>query len=310
MFRPAPYLAVIAILLPVALVVIASALRDETQQAPTWVPTLIVLFMLLYIPLLAVAWLFMRSVRLSISGIAVGRPFQRWREASWHDISRAERRFMFVHIYTHSGASIAFAPRLLMNGNILLTVMLQYLPPRILDGALRMEALDHLRIPETGVTGMLRARARNRWPLGGFSLSFVGVVGAVLAVVSIVEPFLIMKPLSIILCAVAVLVALLGVVIGVWFLQEVIVTQDGMTIIRPWRRSPEEVMWSEVRVLIHSKRWALLRFRLAQTGRTERVVRCIGPGVLRAPEALRMDAFIKQHCLQHGVVAYPRRGLF
>lgn len=294
-YRPAPYLAVIAILLPLLAIGATSALLlNENQQAPTWVP----LLMLLFIPLLAVAWLFTRSVRLSPLGIAVGRPFQRWQEAPWHEITRAERRGMFVHIYTRSGASIAFAPRLLTGGDTLLTIILNHLRPQILDGALRIEALDQMASPEPEMTGMLRARPRNRWPLGGFALSLFGAVGAVVALLTL--PL----PVAIAVCVIGVALVLLGLALALWMLQEVIVTAEGLTIIRPWRRSPEEVLWSEVKVLDHSTHWALLRFR------ADRPVRCIGPALLRTSERIRMNAFINHYCLERGVLNYPHRGLF
>lgn len=294
-FRPAPYLAVVAILLPSAAAGVASALLlNENQQPPIWIP----LLLLLFIPLLTVAWLFMRSVRLSPVGIAVGRPFQRWREAMWHEISRAERRGLYIRIYTTHGDSIAFAPRLLMDGGNLRQIILAHLRPQILDGALRMEALDQLRIPEADMTGILRARPRNRWPISGFSLSLAGVIGAALALVMLPEP------VGLALGVMGALVTLLGVAIALWLLQEVIVTPEGMTIIRPWRRSPDEVMWHEVRVVDHSPHWAFIRFRMGRS------VRCIGPALLRAPERDRMFAFINRYCLRPGVLNFPHKVFF
>src|SRR6185312_4506529 len=170
--RPAPYLEGIAILVPMIALVIASILLlNEKPHAPNWMPLLIlVVILLVFIPLLTVAWLFMRSVRLSPMGISVGRPFQRWHEAMWHEISRAERRGLFIRIYTTHGDSIAFAPRLLMDGGKLRHVILTHLRPQVLDGALRTEALDKLPIPGSDL-GILRARPSNRWPISGFSLS-------------------------------------------------------------------------------------------------------------------------------------------
>jgi hypothetical protein len=294
-YRPAPYLAAIAILLPVIAVGIASALLlNENQQAPIWVPLLVLVF----IPLLAVAWLFLSSVRLSPMGIAVGRPFQRWHEALWHEITRAERHGMFVRIYNSSGDSIAFAPRLLTDGETLITVILNHLRPQILDGALRIEALDQMRAAESDMLGTLRARPRGRWPFGGFMLALAGIAGAVVAF------FLLPLAFAIALCVLGVLVAALGIAIAVWLLQEVILTAESLTIIQPWRRSPEELLWSEVVVLDHSTNWMLLRFRAGRS------LHCIGPALLRAPERDRMLAFITHYCLQRGVLNYPHRGLF
>lgn len=148
------------------------------------------------------------------------------------------------------------------------------------------------------MTGMVRARPRSRWPLSGFSLSLAGVIGAILALLMLPEPF------ALLLCVMGALVALLGIIIALWLLQEVIVTPEGLTIIRPWRRSPDEVMWHEVKVLVHSPHWALLLFRVGRS------VRCIGPSLLRAPERDRMYAFINRYCLRPGVLSYPHKGLF
>lgn len=294
-FRPAPYLAVIAILLPALAAGVASALLlNENEQPPIWIPLLI----LLLIPLLTTAWLFIRSVRISPVGVAVGRPFQRWHEIMWHDIVRAERRGMFVRIHAAHGDRIAFAPRLLMDGGRLRTIVITHLRPQVLDGALRMEALDQMPIPEADITGMLRARPRNRWPLGGFSLSLVGVAVAVVALLLLPLPF------ALALCVAGVVLLLLGIAITLWLLQQVIVSPEGLTIIRPWRRSPIEILWNDVKVLDHSAHWTLLRFRVGHS------VRCIGPSLLRAKERDRMFAFINRYCIQRGVISYPHRWLF
>ncbi|HEX8728548.1 MAG TPA: hypothetical protein VF739_08005 [Ktedonobacterales bacterium] len=294
-YRPAPYLALIAILLPGGLAGLIAALAlNNNQPIPIWAP----LLLLLLIPLLTVAWLLMRSVRLSPTGIAVGRPFQRWREAMWHQIIRAERHGMSVRIYTlwdgvSHGDYIAFTPRLLLDGDQLLKVVLSHLRPQILDGALRMEALDQLPIPEGEMTGSLRARPRNRWPFGALLLALLGAVGGMMAL------WFAPEPLAVILGTLGALAVLIGLAGVIWLRQEVIVTPEGLTIIRPWRRAPDEVLWGQVMVVDHSPHWALLKFRIGRS------VRCIGPGLLRAPERDRMFAFINRYCLQHGVVNYP-----
>lgn len=294
-FRPAPYLAVAAILLPfIAAGSASTLLLNQNRQAPIWVP----LLLLLFIPLLALAWLLMRSVRLSPVGISVGRPFQRWHEAMWHEIVRAEKRGILIRISTSGGDSISFAPRLLMDGDQLLGIILNHLRPQILDGALRQAARDHMPIPEADMTGILRARPRSRWPFSGFLLSLAGVVGAILAVIML--PGL---P-GLLLGVVGALVALAGLAIALWLLQEVILTPEGMTVIRPWQRSPIEVVWNDVKVLDHSIHWALLRFRVGGS------VRCIGPSLLRAPERDRMFAFLKRYCLRPDVLRFPHKWLF
>lgn len=299
-YRPAPFLALTAILLPGALAGLITALLVYNHQpTPIWAPLLI----LLLIPLLTLAVLFTRSVRLSPTGIAVGRPFQRWNEAMWHHIVRAEQHGMSIRIYTSwdgasGGTYISFAPRLLMDGDQLVSTLLGHLRPSILDGALRMEALDQMPLPEGEITGTLRARPRNRWPLGSLALALVGVVGAAAAL------WLAPEPLAASLATVGALVAIVGMFVAVWLRQEVIVTPDALTIIWPWRRAPDEVLWDQVVILDHSRHWALLRFRMGRS------VRCIGPALLRAPERDRMFAFINRYCLQHGVFSYPHKGLF
>jgi len=298
--RPAPYLEGLAILMPMLAFVIASVLLlNEKPQAPNWMPLLIlVVILLIFIPLLIVAWLFMKSVRLSPVGIAVGRPFQRWREAPWQDIVRATRSGMFVRIYMSGGDSIAFAPRLLTDGDRLISVILAHLRPHILDGALRTEALDQMGAPESDVMGMLRARPRGRWPFSGLVLALVGISGAIIVL------FMLPLDLAIALSVLGVALALLGLAVTIWLLQEVILTSEGLTIIQPWRRSPVELAWDQIKVLDHSTNWLLLRFRAGVS------VRCIGPAFLRAPERDRMMAFINHYCLRRDVLKYPHRGLF
>lgn len=299
-YRPASYLSLIAILVPIVAVgVAAKLLRDVNQRAPIWMPILILVFS----GMLALATLFMRNVRLSANGVAVGRPFQRWNEAPWQDITHAERRGIFIRIETRGGTTIAFAPRLLTNGNQLLTMVLDNLRPENLDGALRIEALDHIRMPDSGMTGILRARPRNRWPFMGFALALLGVAGALLALVTLGAPLAV--PLAVLLCVVGALVALSGAILAIWCLQEVIVTPESMTIVRPWRRSAEEVAWAQVRVIDHTPHWALMRLHME----SQAIVRSIGPGLLRGPERARMAAFIEQYCLQRRVLDVPRKVL-
>lgn len=289
-FRPAPYLAVVAILLPIGSAIIASmVLLDTNQRVPIWVPLLI----LLCIPLLTVAWLFMQTVRVTQVGVAVGKPLQRWHEVMWNEIVRVERHGMFIRIRTKHGDTLTFAPRLLLDGNRLLDILFAYLLPPLLDGALRAEALDRRQLPETDLTEILRVRPRNRWPMLGFLLAVVGIVGATTAHV------LLGPPLSWALSAVGVLLALLGIAIAIWLLQEVIVTSEGLTILRPWRRAADELLWTEIRTVHHTKNWALLQFR------GMRSVRCIGPALLRKPERIRMHAYIDHYCLRHGNGAVP-----
>jgi hypothetical protein len=300
--RPAPYLEAIAIMAPLIALVIASVLLlNGKPQAPDWMPLLIlVVILLIFIPLLIVTWLFMKSVRLSPSGIAVGRPFQRWREAPWQEIVRAKRSGMFLHIYTSSGDSIAFAPRLLTDGDKLITVILAHLRPHILDGSLRTEALDQMDMgePESDVMGMLRVRPRGRWPFSGLALALAGISGAVIAL------FLLPLEFAIALSLLGVVVALFGLAAAVWLLQEVILMGEGLTIIQPWRRSPVELAWGEIVVLDHSTNWLLLRFRAGRS------VRCIGPALLRGPERMRMLAFINHYCLDRDVLNYPHKWPF
>ncbi|HEY1387683.1 MAG TPA: hypothetical protein VGF38_03985 [Ktedonobacterales bacterium] len=293
---------------PLIAIVIASVLLlNEKSQAPNWMPLLIlVVILLIFIPLLIVTWLFMKSVRLSPSGIAVGRPFQRWREAPWQEIVRAERSGIFLRIYTTRDASIAFAPRLLTDGDRLITVILAHLAPHILVGSLRAEALDQMEMdePESDVVGMLRARPRGRWPFSGIVLALAGISGAVIAL------FLLPLELAIPLTLLGVVVALFAAAAAIWLLQEVILTAEGLTIIQPWRRSPVELAWGEIKVLDHSANWMLLRFRAGSAAHTERSVRCIGPALLRGPERVRMLAFINHYCLERGVLKYPHRRPF
>lgn len=294
-FRPAPFLAVGAMLLPITAAIITSfVLLDHNQHVPFWLPVAI----LLCIPPLTVGWLFMRSVRLSPMGIAVGRSFRRWHEIAWRDILHVERHGLYIQIHSSRGDSIRFAPRLLLDGSELLAILFNYLAPQVLDGSLRREALDHMPIPEADLTGMLRARPRNRWPMSGFTLSLLGIAGAA-AAVQYLE-----KPLGWVLCFLGIMVALLGVAIAVWLLQEVIVTPEGLTIIRPLQRSPDEIVWNQVRVVDYSTNWTVVGFRIGHS------VRCIGPAMLRRPERDRMYAFIDRYCLQHGALGIQHRFLF
>ncbi|HEX5440947.1 MAG TPA: hypothetical protein VFW76_08690, partial [Ktedonobacterales bacterium] len=210
------------------------------------------------------------------------------------------RNGMFLHFYTASGVSIAFAPRLLTDGDRLITVILAHLAPHVLVGSLRAEALDQMEMdePESDVTAMLRARPRGRWPFSGLVLALAGISGVVVAL------FLLPLELAIPLSLLGMAVALIAAAAAVWLLQEVILTAEGLTIIQPWRRSPIELAWDDIKVLDHSANWMLLRFRAGNAGSAER---CIGPALLRGPERVRMLAFINHYCLNRDVLNYPHR---
>jgi hypothetical protein len=207
---------------------------------------------------------------------------------------------MFLHFYTSSGVSIAFAPRLLTDGDKLIMVVLDHLAPHVLIGSLRAEALDQMEMdePESDVMGMLRVRPRGRWPFSGFALALAGISGAVIAL------FLLPLEFAIALSLLGVVVALFGVAAAVWLLQEVILMGEGLTIIQHWRRRQVELAWGEIKVLDHSANWLLLRFRAGRS------VRCIGPALLRWPERVRMLAYINHYCLDRDVLNYPHRWPF
>ncbi len=298
-YRPGPMLAVGAIFAPVlAALALGAVALDTTDVFPFWLP----LLWLLWIPLLPLLWLVLKSVRVDARGIAVARPWQRWREVPWTEVSVAEARLGVIRITGETGDRITFRPLLLRDGARLERALLLRLPSQVLNGVLRQRAQqliigDIYPTPHGGLSGMLRTRPRRRWRLG---MAFVGVAGLVGVYVSLRDLPATAALAPAVACAA---IALASFVSQLWLAQSLFVNEQGLEVALPFSSQTRGMRWHEVELIECTYAERLLRLR------SHRRLLCPGPGLLAPADRNAMRAFIHEYCLQRKVPLVRRRWL-
>jgi hypothetical protein len=298
-YRPGPQLALGSILTPVVPTLIGAAIAlDTTSAIPVWLP----LLLLIWIPLLPLMWLALKSVRVDGHGIAVARPWQRWREIPWSEIRSAEARLGSLRLFSETGERISFAPALLRDGARLERSLLMRLPSQALSGVLRQRAQqliigDVYPTPTGEITGILRARPRARWRAAGALLSLAGVAGAVAGAWQLAGP------IAISVVALGVVIAIMGLGTQLWLAQTVFANEHGIEVALPFRARTRSMRWREVELIEATHAERLLRLR------SYRRLLCPGPGLLSPADRNAMRAFIHEYCLQRKVPLVRRRWL-
>ncbi|HEX6817089.1 MAG TPA: hypothetical protein VF120_01845 [Ktedonobacterales bacterium] len=300
MYRPGPYLALTILLIPVVVTVIGAAISlNSGNGVPLWLP----FAQLLWFPCLALVWLGLLSVRADSTGIAAGRPFGRWSEVRWDLIERVEKRGPRLRITGSSGAVVVFLPSLLRDGDRLTRRLLLRLPTHVLAEELAYEAQQILTtsiytMPEGGLSGVLRARPRVRFRLGA------GLLTLLFAAAGVGALSLSLGLVSVLLASICWVGAAACATVSLWLSQIVLINDKGVTVIRGLMRGQRAALWTEIGLVEHSTREAVLRFHGQQ-----RVV-CIGPGLLPAVHRDLMRAFLHEYCLNRQVPIVKRRFLF
>jgi hypothetical protein len=299
-YRPGSLLAISIVLTPVLLALAGAAIALNTAgTVPIWLPILPLLWMLL----LPALWLSLKSVRMSVVSLAVGRPWQHWREIPWDEIEHAERRWLTIRISSLSGETLSFMPGLLRDGGRLERRLLLKMPPHVMTGTLRQKTQqltvgDIYTMPSGGLTGMLRTRPRRVWRVSVALLTSIGLAGLIGASHSLAQ-------LGILGLSVALaggLLAIVGLLASIWLAQRVVVTEQGIEVTRLFGAS-HAMRWHEIGLIERSPHERVLRFR------GERRLRCPGPGLLSTADRNTMRALIHEYCLARGVTVVERRWL-
>jgi hypothetical protein len=299
-YRPGPLLAALVLVLPATVALVAAVIC-----VAVWgnIPLFLPLVVLAWLCLLPATWLIMISVRTSSVGIAAARPWRKWSEIPWPLIERAEHRPLTIRLRASNGHRITAIPAILQDGRRLRREILMRLPMHVLDMHLQGEARDLLGesiIPtaDGGLSGSLRAqpRAMWRWAAG---LGIVGVA-AIGSLAAITLP----SPLGPAIAAVCALGVVAGCVALAWLGQEVVLSQEGISVVGPMRRRMGGLAWHEVQLIEHTPHERVLRLR------GERRLRCPGPTMLLPAERDLMRAFLHEYCIGRGVPVIERRWLW
>lgn len=296
LYRPGPYFALAILLIPVIVTMVAAAISlNGDHGIPLWLPFVL----LLWIPCLPVIWLGMLSVRTDTTGIAAGRPWTRWREIPWDMIDRVEQRGPLLTVRGSVGGRLVFAPALLRDGARLRRRLLLRLPAHVLSNALGEDAQEILTMsvytmPEGGLAGLLRARARGTYRSVAAALTVTFVAVGVVALLS--APRVIGVTFAVI-CGLA---ALASAFVCVWLLQEVRVNDAGVVVFQPLTRRTRELKWTQIELIEHSSREAVLRLR------GEHRIVCLGPGILPRAQRDLLRAFLHEYGLNRDVPIVKR----
>src|SRR5579875_1686623 len=132
-YRPGPALALIILLTPAVVALAGAAVYLDVDGA---VPPWLALTLLRWGPCMPGLWVAMQSVRTDSTGLAVGRPWQRWAEVRWEDIERVEARGALLRVVGAQGQRLTFSTALLRDGDRLRRQLLLRLPAHVLAGRL------------------------------------------------------------------------------------------------------------------------------------------------------------------------------
>jgi hypothetical protein len=297
-YRPGPYLALGVLLLPVAIALGGAAIFLNTDgSVPAWLP----FTLLLWLPGLPLLWLALQSVRTSTRGVAAGRPWAHWDEIVWEHIERADQRGLVIRLVGSNGERLAFSPLLLREGRRLERHLLLRLPTQVLTGRLATKAQALLTpgiysTAEGGYSGTLVVSPRPIWKLllavttlgCGLGAAFAGLRSPPALAVSLA-----VGSLALVACCAL-----------IWTGQRIQVDGDGLTVTRhPFGRK-RVMRWSEIELVEHSLRQAVLRLR----GRRKLV--CAGPSLLTPAQATLLRGFLFEYCTKRGVPVLTRTWLW
>jgi hypothetical protein len=256
-----------------------------------------------WIVLAPVFWLLMTTVRVTALGIATGRIWTEWKEILWGEITRVEWRGGRIRVQGENGVALSFAPRLLHDNRELRQYLTIRVAPRVLVTPLVKHAEGDQEGPAimrpTGVTAtQLRVRP-------ALSLRLVALAVFALAAGGGAGPFLeLSAPWSYVAVALCTLVAL-GALLGLaWLSQTVSLTEEGISVRSVPFRSGRLLPWHEVEFVEASPNERVLRLRGAHK------LRCPGPGLFSQPAANTYRWLMHTYCLDRGVPAMRRPGMW
>jgi len=290
-YRPGPALALIILLTPAVVALAGAAVYLNVDGAiPPWLP----LTLLLWIPCMPALWFAMQSVRTDSTGLAVGRPWQRWEEVRWEDIERVEARGPLLRVVGAQGQRLTFSTALLRDGDRLRRQLLLRLPAHVLAGRLSHEAqqlvvTDIYSTPEGGYAGTLVTKTRLPWRIVLALLAVAALAGAVAAASNGPTTGGVGVAVACALIAVAAAWAL------AWASRTVLIDAEGIAVVAPLVRRKRILKWSEVELVEHTPHERVLRLR------GDRRLVCAGPGLLTPAQATLMRGLLYEYCAKRSV---------
>lgn len=263
---------------------------------PVWLP----LALLLWLPALALAWVLLKSVRVTPDALACGRPLGRWQVAPFHEIERVEQHGLRLIVTARSGPPLTITPWLLHNGAQLRRSLLLRLPLSALSSQLRAEAQtlevgDLVESPQGDVEGVLSVRPQVRWTALAVALAVALLALGVLALLYLAAP------VSIALAVALAVLACASTFVGLWMAQDIFVSEKGLLVRYTLLRRERDIFWTQVRSIEYLPGEAALILR------SVRSVTCAGPGLLTAQQARLMRSYISRYCLAQVMPTLQRR---
>jgi len=299
-YRPGAAVACLLILVPILTAIGLSVARlAYGVPIPVWAAVALAG----WVVLAPVFWLLMKTVRVTALGIATGRIWTEWKEILWSDISRVEWRGARIHILGANGASLSFAPRLLHDNRELRQYLTNRVSPRLLATPLVKPTEDDKERPAImRPIGVAATQMRER-PAMWLRLSALGVfaLAAGVAAIALLELSAPWSYVVVAFCALVALVALLGLA---WLSQAVSLTEEGISVRGIPFGSGKLLPWREVEFVEVSANERVLRLRGSQK------LRCPGPGVFSQPTRDTYRWLTHVYCLDRGVPAMRRPGMW
>lgn len=296
-YRPSGLVGLALIAGPAICVGIAAPSIGATGHIPLWLP----IALLLWLPALALVWALLKSVRLTPEGVACGRALGQWSMLGFDEIERIEQHGPRLVISgRRNSQTISFTPALLSRGGQLRRTLLLQLPLRTLVGALRAES-QRLSVGDEmaagDISGVLTVHTRRAWPIGAAALAVTLLALGVAALV-----VLGVGAVGLVALAVALALALLCGLVGVWSAQAIFVSEKGLVIQYPLLRRESDVYWTQVQQIGYAPREVALLYRGAS-----HTIFSIGPGLLMPAQARLMRQYINRYSQAEVAPAWSRR---
>jgi hypothetical protein len=250
-----------------------------------------------------VFWLLLKSVRVTAFGVATGRIWTDWKEILWGEIGGVERRWGRIQITGANDVTLNFAPWLLHDNRELR----QYLTNRVGPSAITIPLVkpaeaDQERLaimrPANVSAAQMRARPALQLRLGALAVVALAAGAGAAGFLELSAPW---SYLVVALCALMALIALLALA---WLAQAVSLTDEGISVRGVPFGSGKLLPWREVEFVEVSSHERVLRLRGAHK------LRCPGPGLFAQPARDTYRGLLHTYCLDRGVPAMRRPGLW
>lgn len=299
-YRPGAPLAFAIVLVPILAAIGLSLARFVGGVAiPLWAALPIAG----WIVLAPVFWLLLKTIRVTAFSIATGRVWTEWKEITWGEISRIERRGGRIHVLGANGATLSFAPWLLHDNRELRQYLTNRVAPQVIVTPLvepnKADQEGPAIVRPFGVSAtQMRARPALGLRLGALAVFALAVGAGAVSFLKVSAPW---SYAVVALCGLVALAALVGLA---WLSQAVSLTEEGISA-RGFPFSSRRLLpWREVELLEVSANERTLRLRGAQK------LRCFGPGFFPQPTRDTYRWLLYVYCIDRGVPAMRHPGVW